>query len=193
MQNIDFYEGKALRSSMPAFERIDPEYFAGNTKVSSKEFEKSRKKTSRALFLFIAVNIITFTLGIVTGLKFAGGGEKVIVDPQTYQTVSDIGRKVTAMIKEPAIHTNTPANQVYPKEKFPFVIQIGSGHSSETAKNIAGILSAKGHTVILSQKGENYEVYSGPFQTMEEAERTLETIKGYDDTAIGTNAGVLSR
>ena len=193
MQNIDFYEGKGLRSSMPAFERIDPEYFAGNTRVSSKEFEKSRKKTSRALFLFIAVNIITFTLGIVTGLKFAGGQEKVIVDPQTYQTVSDLGRKVTSMIKEPVIHTNTPANKVFPKEEYPFVISIGSGHSAETARNIAEKLSGRGHTVILSKKGENYEVYAGPFQTRGEADKIVEKIKGYRDKTIGTKAAVLSR
>lgn len=193
MQNFDFYESKGNRASMPSYDRVDPEYFSRTSAVHNKEAEKHKKKTSRAIFFIIALNIITFTTGLILGLKFAGGEEREIVDPTTYKTVAEIGKKVSDIVNDPNEPRQKQAAKLYPREEYPYVVKIGADHKPENAQAAAEFLSKKGHTVILSKNGSMFRVFAGPFKTKSDAQRSIHGIESYKNEQIGGSAVLLKR
>ena len=83
MQNIDFYERKNIRVMPPQFtDTYDPEYLPRVAQSTPREMERVRRRASRTFFLISALCIISFTAGIVIGIKFTGGTQREIVDPR---------------------------------------------------------------------------------------------------------------
>jgi hypothetical protein len=209
MQNIDFYEGKNLRNNSAQFERIDPEFYPRMTEYNSRvndfaprEDEKHRKKANRMMFFIIALCIISFTAGLVIGIKFAGGSERKIVDDKTIQAVSGLSNKVSGMInKETAIQKTGDEAQnirqkenVFPKEDYPFIIKVGTEYDKAESQKIAGFLSSKGHTVILSKTAKDtFKIYIGPFKNQLDAKSSLDKFSGYSEYSIASNSRIVKR
>jgi hypothetical protein len=182
MQNFDFYSGKIVRDFPPQFNREDPEYFAKLANIGSKEDHKTMTKASRMLSLIIALCIISFTAGLVIGIKFASGSNKQIVDQQTKEAVTDIGQRVTSLIKEtPGSKSNASESdkKLFAKEDFPYIIRVGKQFSKSESQQLAGIISGYGHTVILSKDNGSYKIFVGPYRNQEEALESLNKIKTY--------------
>ncbi|MBN2401562.1 MAG: SPOR domain-containing protein [Spirochaetes bacterium] len=193
MQNVDFYSGKIVRNFPPQFNREDPEYFAKLAKINLKEEHKTMRKASRILSLIIALCIISFTAGLAVGIKFASGSNKEIVDEQTRVAVTNIGQKVTNLIKEnPVAKSGTPKNEkrLFAKEDFPYIIRVGGQFNKADSQKIAGIVSGQGHTVILSKDGTGFNVFVGPYRNQEEAQANLMKVKTY---SLNNSAVIIKR
>ncbi len=192
MQNMDFYDGRHLRSMPPQFDKSDPEYFARTTRALDRENDTNHNRAVRMLTLITALIIIAFTTGLVVGIKFAGGAERSIVDEKTYNTMNSISSKMSGLVKEIS-GENRQANTLYPKDEFPFVIQLGKEYSETDTKNVAQFLSSKGHTVIVSKSRDNFRIFTGPYKTENEARKTLTEISLYRQYAISANAQIIKR
>lgn len=182
MQNLDFYSGKIERDIPPQFSREDPEYFARLANIHAKEERSSMKRASRILSLIIALCIISFTAGLIIGIKFVSGSNKQIVDQQTREAVTGIGQKVSNLIKEGSnnkTNVNAGEKKLFSKEDFPYIIKIGKQYNKTESQEIAGIISGHGHTVILSKDNGSYKIYIGPYKNQEEASEDLKKIKTY--------------
>jgi hypothetical protein len=210
MQNIDFYEGKNLRNNPSQFERIDPEFYPRMTEYNSRsndfgprEEEKHRKKANRMMFVIISLCIISFTAGLVIGIKFAGGSERKIVDDKTIQAVSGLSNKVTGLMNNKDVNSAKTADDshnikqkenVFPKEDYPFIIKVGSDYDKAESQKIAGFLSSKGHTVILSKTSKDtFKIYIGPFKNQLDAKSSLNKFSGYNEFSIASNSRIVKR
>ncbi len=182
MQNLDFYSGKNVREFAPHFNSEDPEYFAKISNIHSKDEHRRYKKASRILSLLFALCILSFTAGLIIGLKFASGSNKELVDPHTKEAVSDIGQKVTSLInnkKDDAADVIKDKNLLFSKDDFPYVIRFGDKYNKSQSQEIAGIISHHGHTVILANDSGKYKIFIGPYRSHEEALNSLGLIKSY--------------
>lgn len=196
MQNIDFYSGKTARDLPPQFNRADPEYFARLAKVQSREDEKSMKRATRMLFLIAALCIISFTTGLVIGIKFVSGSKKEIVDEQTRRAVDDIGKKVAGIIKDTTttdLNAAPVSEKLFAREQFPYTIQIPGDFSRPESREIANSLSSKGQTVIIAKNNGKFRIYLGPYRDNEEAENSLKEIKGFSNEGYLSEAVIVRR
>lgn len=192
MQNMDFYDGRHLRSMPPQFDKSDPEYFSRTTRTLDRENDRNHNKAVRMLTLITALIILSFTTGLVVGIKFAGGAERSIVDEKTYNTMNSISSRMSGLVKDMS-GENKQANKLYPKDEFPFVIQLGKEYSETDTKTVAQFLSSKGHTVIVSKSKDNFRIFTGPYKTENEARETLSEISLYRQYAISANAQIIKR
>jgi hypothetical protein len=200
MQNMDFYSRNSARSHPYHLDTTDPEYFARMSDMKHRENERIRKKATGLMSFVIALCIISFTAGLVIGIKFAGGPQKEIVDESTRKAMSSTIRKVSGLLNESAVaevrdgdRTGKPASEVFPRAEYPFVIPVGRDLSREKSQEIAGFLSSNGHTVVLSKSDNGYRLFAGPFRTKEDAEISLKKITGYSNKAWFQNAQIVKR
>jgi len=196
MQNIDFYSGKASRDTGPHFSAEEPEYFSKMANVHSKEEEKSMKRATRMLFLIVALCIISFTMGLVIGIKYVNGSQKDIVDVRTKKAVDDIGNKVANLIKESTVKELNAApvkKNLFSRTQFPYAIKIPGEFNKAKSQEIANFLSNKGQTVVLSNNKGKYRVFIGPFRNMDEAGTTLGSIKKYSGPKYISMAEIVKR
>ncbi len=208
MQNFDFYNGSAHVHEQPDFVVRDPEYFSRMARNQQKEGIQKRNKATRFLSLVLGLCIVSFTSGLIVGIKFSGGNDKEIVDPVTRKAMNDIGSRVsgskgtqqttdTAEMKQTAQadnqETEQSASRSFPKEIYPYVIRIGNKFSAKNSQEIADYLSGKGHTVIISQHEDFYRVYTGPYKEKSSAETALNRINYYADNKYFHSALVLKR
>src|SRR5208337_3829025 len=100
MQNIDFYERKNSRAATPHLDDFSPEYFPRLAQKATREADRIRKKASRTFFLISSLCIISFTIGIVIGIKFAGGAPREIMDKNTFAAMTDMGKKISTIVTE---------------------------------------------------------------------------------------------
>jgi preprotein translocase subunit SecF len=177
----------------PQFEKFDTEFFSKNSKVQEIEQERTRKKAVRLLTFITGLIIISFTTGLVMGIKFAGGAERKIVDENTYNAVSNISTRLSDIVKDASSSIPKPADKVYPKNEFPFVIMVGKDYDENSFKPVARYLSSKGHTVIVSKTEKNYRLYTGPYKTESDARKTLSEISLYKDDPFPANAQIIRR
>ncbi|MCL2154844.1 MAG: SPOR domain-containing protein [Leptospirales bacterium] len=195
MQNIDLYEGKHLRDYPPQFDRYDKfnmEYFSKNSEIAERENERSHKRAAKIITLIGALIIISFTTGLVVGIKFGSGGERKIVDDHTLNAMNSIGERVFDTVRD--IRSNSkPVNNVYPPKEYPFVIQLGKEYSETDLKSVAQFLSSKGHTVIVLKNNQNFKVFTGPYKTEADAKKSLSEISLYKQYSISTNAQIIKR
>ena len=195
MQNIDLYEGRHLRNFPPQFgnyDKFDMEYFSKNTSVAERDSEKSHNRAAKIITLIVALIIISFTTGIGVGIKFASGGEKNLVDEHTLNTMNSIGGKVFGTIKD--LKTNiTPANKVYPKNEYPYVIQLSKEYNEADLKQAAQFLNSKGHTVIVLKNNQNFKIFTGPYKTEADAKKSFSEISLYKQYDVSTNAKIVKR
>lgn len=192
MQNMDFYDGRHLRNMPPQFDRVDPEFFSRGVKASDTDHDFYRNRATRLFTIIVAIAIVSFTTGLVMGIKFAGGSDRKIVDDHTMNAVNSISAKMSGAIKDASV-TGKSANEVYPKAEYPYVIQLAKEYSESEIKNVAQFLSSKGHTVIVSQNKDNFKIFTGPYKTENEAKKTLSEISLYKQYAISTNAQIIKR
>jgi hypothetical protein len=200
MQNMDYYSRSGVRNHPYHLDTTDPEYFARMNEMNHRENERIRKKATGLMSFVIALCIISFTAGLVIGIKFAGGPQKEIVDESTRQAMSSTIKKVSGLLNENAAaevrdrdKTGKNASDVFPRSEYPFVIPIGKDLSREKSQEIAGFLSSNGHTVILSRSGDGFRLFTGPFKTMSDAENSLKKIAGYSNKAWFQNAQIVKR
>ncbi len=193
MQNIDFYERKNIRIAPPQFtDTYDPEYLPRMTQNTPREMERVRKKASRIFFLITSLCIMSFTAGIVIGIKFTGGTQRELVDRKTYNAVADIGKSFSLLGREKPSESAS-REKVFPKSSYPFVIRVTSEHDHDTAQKIAGFLSHRGHTVILSKKNTRYRIYIGPFRSNNDASEALKKIAAYQKYSLAENTRIIKR
>ena len=192
MQNMDFYEGRHLRDIPSQFDRVDPEYFTRGSMLNGRDQDFHRKKATGMFTIITALVIISFTTGLVIGIKFAGGSERKIVDDRTMNAVSNISARMSEAIKDTASQ-GKPASEVYPKAEYPFVIQLSKEYAEGEIKTVAQFLSAKGHTVIVSQNNGAFRIFTGPYKTEVDAKKSLSEISLYKQYAISTNAQIVKR
>jgi hypothetical protein len=179
MQNIDFYMGNVKRPEQPQFDGVDPEYFSRLSNFQNKDEHKKFKKASRILSLIIALCIISFTAGLVIGIKFASESEAQLVDPHTKEAVNGLGKKVATMINnnEPV---PAPDNKTsFPKSEYPYVIRVGKQFNKAQSLDIANSISSRGHTVILSKEKSLFKIFIGPYKDYNLATNALKTISAY--------------
>lgn len=198
MQNMDLYTGRNARSA-PSFPAHDPEYFTRMAAANHRDEERNKKKASRMFSFILALCIISFTTGLVVGIKFTAGANKQLVDDRTAHKVGEIGTKVKGMIAT-APKTTTPDDaaaakkkQLFPKSEFPFVILVGRGLEKRRADEIASFLSTKGHTVIVSKSGGAYTLYTGPYRDRSDASAAQQNLGEYGKPDWFSRAEVLSR
>jgi hypothetical protein len=189
---MDFYDGRHLRDLPPQFDKFDTEYFARTSGSAERENEHSRKKATRLITIIGALIIISFTTGLVLGIKFAGGADRKIVDEHTLSAMNNIGDKMSDIVKDVTGNAK-PANQIYPKIEYPFVIQLGKEYSEADLKPVAQFLSSKGHTVIVSKNNQNFKIFTGPYKSESDARKSLSEISLYKQYAISTNAQIIKR
>ena len=198
MQDMDLYTGKQNGYFVPQFEAADPDYFSRVNETIRHDEVHSHKKATRLIAFVGALCIVSFTAGLVIGIKFAGGADKPLVDPHTKQAVSTLGQRVAGIPLEAPENTEAAdpgvsAKQNYSKAEFPWVIRIGNEYSKDRAVELANVLSVKGHNMIVSKFEQNYRIYAGPFKTRESSELSLQKIKGYHDNRWQNNAVILKR
>jgi len=192
MQNLDFYNGASQKNSPPIFSRGEMDLKQEFSQFSPKEQKKHKKKASRMLFLIIAMSIISFTIGIVLGIKFSGGKSTKIVDNQTYNAVSNLGNKVKTFVKQKAKPKKfSVAN--YPVQEYPFVIRISHDLKQKNAEKVASFLSGRGYTVIISHSQKTYNVYTGPFKTSKIAKLEMKKISGFKNFSFNSQLKILQR
>ncbi|HPA63338.1 MAG TPA: SPOR domain-containing protein [Spirochaetota bacterium] len=187
MQDFDLYVKKQGGYSPAYFENPDIEYHSRGAEVI-KNNEKKHGNFNRTLTIAAALCIISFTAGMVVGIKFTGDPNKPIVDEKTMQAVNELKSLVS---KNPDQIQST--SDVYPKEEYPFAVKINETMSLDDSKKAADALSKRGHTVILAKNGEDYNLFIGPFKTMENAESSLQKIREYKEYAFCRNSVVIKR
>jgi hypothetical protein len=193
MQNIDYYERKNIRTIPPQFEEsYDAEYFPRIAQNTPREVERVRKKASRLFFLITALCIISFTAGIIIGIKFTGGAQRQIVDKKTFNAVTDISKKFSSFATEKPAQQETGEN-IFPKNNYPYVIRVSEEYDYAMSQKIAGFLSRRGHTVILSKNDAKYRVYIGPYRNGTDAEEALKKISGYKKYSLAENTRIIKR
>lgn len=189
---MDFFDGRHLRDLPPQFDKFDSEFFSRTSGTVDRENDRARQKATRMLTIIAALVIISFTTGLVLGIKFAGGSERKIVDDRTLNAMNNIGEKMSDVVKDVTGNAK-PANQLYPKIDYPYVIQLGQEYSEIDLKPVAQFLSSKGHTVIVSKNNQNFKIFTGPYRTETDARKSLSEISLYKQYAISTNAQIIKR
>ena len=118
MQNIDFYERKNIRVAPPQFlDTHDPEFLPRMAQNTPREMERVRKKASRIFFLITSLCIISFTAGIVIGIKFTGGSQRELMDKKTFNAVADIGRSFSLLSREKPAES-IPQEKLFPEKQL---------------------------------------------------------------------------
>jgi hypothetical protein len=192
MQNIDFYERKNIRVVHPQPYALDPEYYPRMAHNSHREIERIRKKATRAFFLISSLCILSFTIGIIIGIKFSGGAQREIVDTKTFNAMTEIGNKFSNLINEKTVKSPEKENP-FPKKSYPFVIKIRSQYDNASSQKIAAFLSRKGHTVILTKFNDKFRIYIGPYKNAGDAEAALKKISTYKKYSLAENTRIIKR
>jgi hypothetical protein len=169
------------------------EFFSKNSGIKERESEKSHKRATKIITLIGALIIISFTTGLVVGIKFASGGERKIVDEHTLNAMNSIGERVSDTVRD--LKSNLkPTNQVYPINEYPFAIQLAKEYNKIDIISVAQFLSSKGHTVIaMPQNNQNYKIFTGPYKTEADAKKSLSEISLYKQYSISANAQIIKR
>ena len=189
MQNFDFYSGAQNRNMSFEFDSQDPEFYARSERLIPNDPEQSRRRASRMLFIICAMCIISFTTGLVIGIKFAGGNDRELVDPRTSQAVTDLGSRVSKLVGR----EKATVSELYPREEYPWVVRIGNDFTRDESRKLADFLSTKGHTVILSRNGEKFRLFAGPFKSKDEAQKNLDELAGYKQYSLAQGIKILKR
>ncbi len=192
MQNIDFYERRNSHPTAPHLDDFSPEYFPRLAQKTTRESDRIRRKASRTFFLILSLCIISFTTGIVVGIKFSGGATREIMDKNTLSAMTDIGKKISTIVTE-----NTPdkphKENPFPKKTYPYVVKLASDYDDLSSRKIADFLSHKGHTVILTRYDRNYRIFIGPYKSTEEAEAAVKKISSYQKYSLAEKMQIIKR
>ena len=167
-------------------EEPDMDYFFKASDSVVTEDRKHQRRANRTLAAISALIIISFTAGLIVGIKFTGGPNRAIVDPHTKKAVSEI---ITRAKADEAVS----AADTFPASIFPFVIQIANNLNLADSKTSAEVLTKKGHTVIIAKDGLHYKLFVGPFKNKELAENSLQKIQAYGEHSFYRSASIIKR
>jgi preprotein translocase subunit SecF len=193
MQNIDFYEGKNIYFSPNPASGIPPREFIYNYQQFDNTPSKTKSRNaSRIIFMITALCIVSFTAGLVLGIKFAGGTEREIIDKSTFNIMSDAGSKVSSMLSS-KINGIPSAKAMFPKHEYPFAIKINPVEGNENIQKIASYLNHNGHTVILAKNKDFYQIYLGPYKDFREAQAQLKNIASLEKYSLAKTSRIIKR
>ncbi|MBN2077654.1 MAG: SPOR domain-containing protein [Spirochaetes bacterium] len=176
----------------PQFSDFDPEYYPRVTQTTPREIERVRKRASRIFFTITALCIISFTIGIVVGIKFSGGARQEIVDAKTFNAMADIGKKIpfiTGNEKKVAPHREN----AFPRESYPYVLSVKGDYDDDTSQKMAAYISGQGHTVILSKHNDRFRIFIGPYQKHADALEALKKISIHTKYSLAENTRIIKR
>lgn len=184
MQNFDFYShNKHPYSEYNAQDYLEytvPQNYSPHTRSTSQ------KKAHGMLAIIIALIIMSFTAGLVVGIKFAGGQSKPIIDPQTKAALNNAAQKAKTLV-EPQ------QKPQFPKTEYPYAIKIGNSFTKDEATALAGTLSKTGQRIIVAKNKDQYTVYAGPYTSLQEAKKSLKIIMAQSKNGNFSNAIILKR
>ena len=192
MQNIDFYERRNTRPATPHLDDFSSEYFPRPAQKATREADRIRKKASRTFFLISSLCIISFTIGIIIGIKFAGGASREIMDKNTFTAMTDIGKKISTIVSESTAEKARKENP-FPKKSYPYVVKLSSDYDEPTSRKIADFLSHKGHTVILTRYDQKYRIYIGPYTSADDAGTAVKKISSYQKYSLAEKMQIIKR
>lgn len=209
MQNMDLYTGRHNAAMPPQYDRTDPEFFTRAVEAPEIQSRHHQKKASRLLFVVAAFSIISFTTGLVLGLKFAGGQQREIVDHDTFQAMTTIGNRVRTMVQEESdAPAETPAEEetsvtdeqksqsadtMYPRDEYPYVLTLSGTYGRDKAGEMAKFLSTRGFTVILSRSDDNFRVFIGPYKSHDDAKNSLQKVSSYKEYSLASKVRIVKR
>lgn len=193
MQNIDFYSGKESKIINNTAMLREADNVARLDALYRKEANRHKKRVSRILSFIVALCIISFTSGLILGIKFAGGERISLVDNKTAHMIEGMKNKVTEMITPNEQQNRIMPKEIFPKEEFPYVIRLGRSFNFKESKEISQYLSKNGHTVIVSQKDNNYRLYVGPYRKQRDADGALKLLHGYNKRSWFDKAEIIKR
>ncbi len=110
MQNMDFYTGQpGIQASHPQYVAKDPEYFARMAVHHNKDKEKTQNRAARTLSIVLGLCILSFTSGLIVGIRFTGNRDGEIVDEQTREAVSSLGANLETKVNTMIQSADSPA------------------------------------------------------------------------------------
>jgi len=197
MQNIDLYSGNNNNNhKMPPFVAYEPDFYNRVREKPPVEQDKFSRKASRIIFVITALCIVSFTTGLVVGLKFAGGKNTPIVDDATSELISKGVSSVSNMINR-----DSERNKSYPASEFPFLLRIGASYTKDKATELANYIHTKGYVskgsvVFLPKDKENdslYNVYVGPYKSESEAKQSKQKFDADNKFTTSNNINIIKR
>lgn len=191
MQNLDLYSGSTAHRVPPSFAPHESDFFSRVRENASSTHDKQIKRASRIIFVIAALCIASFTMGLVLGIKFAGGENTQIVDDTTYEAMGQLKDKVSGLVAG-----GETQKQQFPADKYPYMLKIGNEHKLQDSKNIAAYLHSQGHTVVLSPNTADkniYRIYTGPYTSLTEAEKDMSKLQTYQKFSIADDITRIKR
>ena len=182
MQNFDFYQNN--KSHYNDFVTQDLQHYtiAQNTIPHTH----SQRNAHRMLAAIIALIIISFTAGIVVGIKFATGNTRTIIDPQTKIALSNAAQKAKTIMAP-------QQKPQFTKTEYPIAIKIGNTFNKNEATQLAAILSKTGQRIIIAKNKERYHIFAGPYKTIDDAKKSLKIIMGQQENGNFKDAIIIKR
>ena len=184
MQNFDFHSNN--KNPYADYNAQDYREYTIPQNYSTHSRTFSQKKAHRMLTIIIALIIMSFTAGIVVGIKFAGGHSKPIIDPHTKVALNNAAQKAKTLV-EPKQQSQ------FPKSEYPYAIKIGNAFTKDDATTLAGKLSKTGQRIIIAKSKEQYSVYAGPYASLQDAKKSLKIIMEQSKNGNFSNAIILKR
>ncbi len=184
MQNFDFSQNN--KSHYNDFVTQDLHHYTIAQNAIPHSNAHSQRKAHRMLTAIIALIIISFTAGIVVGIKFATGNTRTIIDPHTKMALSNAAQKAKTIMapqKEPQ----------FTKTEYPFTIKIGNTFNKNEATRLANLLSKKGQRIIIAKNKEHYLIFAGPYKTIDDAKKSLKIIMGQQENGNFKDAIIIKR
>jgi len=199
MQNFDYFSGVPDRPYNSPYETREIDLLVKNNSANFiHNGEKQKGKAGFMAFLICTLVIVSFTGGLVVGLKY-GDKDKPIIDENTQRRISNLKPKISSNRGSSTLDSNKePANSAqksFPARDYPFAIRIAGEFDKKTTLNIAETLSEKGYTVILSQvdSSNKYRLFVGPYKTQTEAFKILKMLDANEDTKHLATMDVIRR
>ena len=197
MQNMDLYSGHSNNAhKMPSFTVYESDFFNRVREKPLVEQDRFSKKASRIIFIIAALCIVTFTTGLVVGLKFAGGKNTPIVDPATSELISKGVSSVSNMMSKDSGQTKS-----YPVSEFPFLLRIGSSYTKDKATELANYVHTKGYVAkgsvvfLPKDKGNSnlYNIYVGPYKSESEVKQSKQKFDTDSKFTASNNINIIKR
>jgi hypothetical protein len=193
MQNFDFFTGTPSRSHNSSYDNREVDLLLRDNSTNFFHDKDKQKKTAAFMALVICtVAIISFTSGLVVGLKY-GDKDKPIIDETTQRSISNLKAKVFDSDKELNKQSTRTKNSLS-IDDYPFAIRVSGEFDIKNSQSIAEVLSTKGHTVILAKTDSSkYKVFVGPYKTHDEALKILKTLDTNEDTKHLAKMNIIKR
>ena len=194
---MDLYSGHNSNiHKMPSFTAYESDFFNRVKEKPPVEHGRFSKKASRIIFVIAAICIVSFTTGLVLGLKFAGGKNTPIVDEATSELISKGVSSVSNIMNKDSGQTKS-----YPVSEFPFLLRIGNSYTKDKATEVANYVHTKGYvakgSVVFLPKdkgnGSLYNIYVGPYKSESEARQSKQKFDADGKFTASNHINIIKR